>query len=111
MTVREKVFQRDGNRCRVCQIVGTTSLALFGILEWAHLKARGMGGNPTKSRDTTENTICCCAEHHRGRRSLHSGHLKWRHLTDKGADGAMEFCFQERLPKAELGLSGPTPEA
>ncbi len=106
MTVRDQVFTRDEHNCRVC-INTTIELVPYydAPLEWAHLKARGMGGNPTKSRDTTANTICCCAAHHRGRRSLHSGHLKWRFLTDKGADGPMEFCFQERLAKAELGLN------
>ncbi len=104
MTVREQVFARDSNRCRICtSVIGFAVPDPYGWpLEWAHLKARGMGGS--KSRDTTANTICCCVAHHRGRRSLHSGHLKWRFLTDKGADGPMEFCFQERLAKAELGL-------
>ncbi len=101
--VRERVFERDGNRCRIprCrQIVpGWQS-----DLELAHLKAKGMGGNPSGSRNTTANTICACHDCHQGPRSLHSGHIKYRFLTDKGADGPMAFEMCERLPVAECGL-------
>jgi 5-methylcytosine-specific restriction endonuclease McrA len=97
--VREQVFIRDEHRCRIpwCKCLAST-----GRLEWAHLKARGMGGNPDGSRDTTENTIAACSQCHRGTRSLHSGHLKWAFLTDKGANGAMSFTWCEKRPKADL---------
>ena len=100
MTVRERVFERDGRRCRVCTALGQPSV---GTIEWTHLKARGMGGSD--AADTTANTICCCGTHHRGPKSLHSGHLKYKCLTDQGADGPMVFLIYERLPKAELGLT------
>ena len=90
--VRSKVFERDNYCCRICQ-------RDTDVLELAHLKARGMGGS--LKRDTTQNTICCCRTCHRGPRSLHSGHVKHTFLSDKGADGEMEFRVLGYLGKAE----------
>lgn len=105
MTVREQVFERDKHQCRIC--VASRIPALYGDypLEWAHLKARGMGGNPDDSRNVTANTIVCCRNHHTGPRSLHSGHVHWQFLSDQGADGPMVFSFCEKLPKAECGVT------
>ena len=105
-TIRDTVFNRD-NGCRVCRgLFNEAQRRMFngGRLEWAHLQARGMGGTPDGRRDTTANTICCCAEHHRGVRSLHSGHLEVIPLTDAGADGPIAVVRYEKLPKADLGL-------
>ncbi len=107
MTVREQVFDRDG-RCRICKTLGFEK-DLDNRHEHAHLKARGMGGNPDDSRNTIQNTIRSCWGHHQGRRSLHSGHVKWRHLTADGAEGPMAFEVCERLPKAECGLASGSP--
>lgn len=97
--VREQVFERDGNRCRIpwCLRLAYT----YAPHELAHLKARGMGGS--RFRDTTANTIEACHDCHQGQRSLHSGHIKWRFLTGQGADGPMAFEWCEKLPTAECG--------
>jgi hypothetical protein len=105
--VREAVFERDGEMCRIPHCMthkAKLHAPFFGVLELAHIDARGMGGNPDLTRDTTANTICCCAGHHQrfGKESLHSGYIKVRALTDKGADGPLCFEFYERLP-TELG--------
>jgi len=89
--VRWRVLRRELSSCRVPH-------CLYLTVELAHLRARGMGGNPDLSRDTTANTIACCKWHHRGNRSLHSGHIKVRALTYEGADGPLCFEFYEQLP-------------
>lgn len=96
--VRAEVFERESHCCRIpwCR----TALNL----EFVHLKAKGMGGNPTMSRTTRQLTICGCNRCHQGVRSLHTGHIKWRFLSDAGADGPMAFEWCERLPKAEMGI-------
>ena len=93
--VRAMVFERDSH----CRIPWCCS-PFYG--ELAHLKAKGMGGNPAGSRTTTANTARLCREHHQGLRSIHSGHIRWLFLSDKGADGPMAWSLFEALPKAEL---------
>ncbi len=93
MTIRETVFQRDDDQCRIPWCHRRT------MLEWAHLDAKGMGGSP--AADTTANTICACRSCHQGPRSIHSGHLKWRFLTSQGADGPMCWEYYEKRPKAD----------
>lgn len=91
---------RDWTGCRIRRALsdfGFTYLP-FDKPELAHLRARGMGGNPDLSRDTTQNTILAVQSLHTGKRSLHSGHLKIRALTEKGADGPCCFEFYEQLP-------------
>jgi 5-methylcytosine-specific restriction endonuclease McrA len=46
---------RDGYRCRVCGQPGTDA---------AHLRHRGMGGNPAGDRTTLENLVCLCRQCH-----------------------------------------------
>lgn len=50
--LRARVFERDGNRCRIC---GNTYW-----LELAHIIARGRGGE-----DSEQNTRVLCARCHR----------------------------------------------
>ena len=88
--VRETVWARDGG----CRVFGCLS---WNALEMAHLKAKGMGGD-RGIRTTTRNCAMVCHEHHQGTRSLHSGHIKWRALSNKGADGPLCFEFYEKLP-------------
>lgn len=100
--LREQVFARDDDRCRIpwCEDVQPQHLEL------AHLKARGMGGNPDGSRNVSANCVAACRGCHQGTRSLHSGHIGYEFLEPrKGADGAMAWTFFEKLPKAELGLN------
>lgn len=106
--LHDRVFARDADCCRMpwCRRFSPPGYDN----ELAHLEAKGMGGNPDDSRNTTANTICCCKDCHRGPRSLHSGHLKWRFLTDQGADGPMAFTWCEKLPTAELGVPRYKPD-
>ena len=83
--VRESVFDREQYRCRIpwCDEPAT---------EMAHLRARSLGGP-----DSTKNCIAACTDHHQGTRSLHSGHLKYEFLSERGADGPMTWKFQEEI--------------
>lgn len=103
MTIRDEVFARDQHRCRIPWCLASGG-GPSGPLEWSHLKARGMGGKRNRLLDTTANTIVACRRCHTGTRSLHSGHLKWRFLTDRDANGPMAFEWCEKLPKAEANL-------
>lgn len=97
--VRRDVMDRDG-LCRLMALLykfGIPPQFIFAP-ELAHLKARGMGGNPDLSRDTTANTIWLTKHLHTGARSHHSGHLQIRPLTDRGADGPVCFELYEQLP-------------
>jgi hypothetical protein len=100
--VRERVFLREHDRCRIATLLNAFGFywTLPGMceLELAHLLARGMGGNPSLSRDTTENTFVATRGLHKGPRSLHSGHLKVRPLTSRGTDGPLCIEFYEQLP-------------
>ncbi len=100
-SLREVVFARDDFSCRICAALGHHQITGQPSLELAHLKARGMGGNPSGTRNVSSNCICCCRLHHQGPMSLHSGHIKWQALTDHGADGPLAFTVYEKLPKAE----------
>lgn len=66
--VKDAVIDRDGHRCiwPGCQNIG----------EGAHMKDKGMGGDKRGLR--TQRKLCArvCRDHHRGKRSLHSKHLK-----------------------------------
>lgn len=98
--VRINVEFRDFS-CRITRALrrfGFSFTAYLADAELAHLRARGMGGNPDLSRDTTRNTVLVKPLLHTGSRSLHSGHLKIRALTEKGADGPLCFEFYEQLP-------------
>lgn len=92
--VREEVFDRDGWQCRIC---GLCDGRLGYLLELAHLKAKGMGGDKRALRTTTANAVALCPAHHRGPRSLHSGHLTAQPLTPQGADGPLVWTLKERL--------------
>lgn len=81
--VREAVKARD----KVCRVPFTPH---EGPLEMAHLDDKGRGGDHG-FRTSTANCVRVCRGHHRGVRSLHSGHLQWSKLTKKGADGPLEF--------------------
>ena len=101
--VRAKVEQRDGERCRL-----ETLLGHFGFvrgswerLELAHIAARGMGGNPDLSRDTTENTVLVRASLHQGGKySMHGEMVTVEALTERGANGPIAVTFYEQSPKA-----------
>lgn len=103
MAVRDLVEVRDGEQCRVGAVLRrfgyqSSAYGIEGRLELAHVRARGLGGNPDLSRDTTENTLLMAARLHRGQWSHHSGHLKIEALTDSGTNGPIAITFYEKLP-------------
>lgn len=83
-----KVRERDGQRCRWpgCDAPGYS-------LEVAHLRHKGMGGNPARDRSTRDQMITLCIRHHRGPISFDSGHLQIRPVTELGTDGQCEFSM------------------
>ena len=96
--VRELAMDADDG-CRVSHALLQFGFAFvrIGPLELAHKTGRGMGGR--SSVDTADNTLIVNRWLHRtGTRSMHSGHLKVRPLTDKGTRGPCCFEFYEQLP-------------
>lgn len=87
--VRESVFDREQYRCRIPWCEETA-------YEMAHLADKGMGGDHGL-RTTTANCVAVCTGHHRGTRSLHSGHLKFEFLSSRGADGPIRFSYDEQI--------------
>jgi hypothetical protein len=86
------VKKRDRHRCRV---PGCTMQRWYKfVLDAAHIRPAGMGGNPTLSRFTTENMVSVCRYHHKMAFSLHSGHIKPRPETDKGANGPIAWWMK-----------------
>lgn len=90
--VRADVFDRDDYSCRLVPNCGAAGVNL----QLVHLEAKGMGGDHG-TRTTTANCVVGCFAHHQGHRSLHSGHIKYRFLTDRGADGPMVFEYHEAI--------------
>lgn len=87
--IKRQVKARDGWACRWphCEYASATSL-----LEAAHIKASGMGGDPTLQRMTPENLIAICDLHHRrAPQNLHNGGLRIEPLTRDGANGPCSF--------------------
>ena len=83
--VKAEVTRRDGQK--VCRLDPNCLHVKVGIgVEGVHLDDKGMGGDHGV-RTQRHLMIRGCAIHHRGAKSLHSGDLKVRYLTDKGTDG------------------------
>lgn len=103
--VRESVMAREDYGCRVSAMLSAFGFVLVHErpLELAHLDARGMGGNPDLSRDTTANTVSVVDRIHQGARSMHSGHIKIEAMTDQGANGPLAITFYEKLPTELVG--------
>jgi hypothetical protein len=96
--VRELVLDADEG-CRIAQALNEFGFRFvrFAPLELAHKTGRGMGGRA--STDTADNTLIVNRWLHRhGSKSMHSGHIKVRPLTDKGTRGPCCFEFYEKLP-------------
>jgi hypothetical protein len=81
------------------------------MLEAAHWKAEGMGGDPTLQRCTLENLICCCHWHHQ---QMHLGLASMRPVDEAlGMRGPVEFS--EAIPgksgrMAIVGITKPPQE-
>jgi hypothetical protein len=90
-TEKQKVRKRDKGRCRWPRC----EFRKDGLLvEVAHVKAKGMGGDRGK-RSTANQMLCICKPHHQApypSRSMHSGDLTIL-VLDKalGTDGPCAF--------------------
>lgn len=71
-------------------------------VEVAHLRHRGMGGNPKGDRTQPDNVISLCTHRHQhGPVSLHKGTLRVEPLTTEGTRGRVMFLVDAET----LGVS------
>lgn len=82
-TAKQKVRLRD-KRCRfplcACHRTGHD-------LHVSHQRHKGSGGNPKGDRSTTAGMVLVCQPRHQGSFGIDTGRIRWRALTEKGADG------------------------
>jgi hypothetical protein len=85
---KAEVRRRD-KRCRfpLCQC------RKFGLqLHCAHSKHKGMGGNPKGERSAPELMVYVCSARHReNRMAIDRGTVRWRPLTEYGANGPIAW--------------------
>lgn len=102
----------DGWRCRFpeCEVPKGT---FWGQIDAAHFKAEGSGGDPNLVRCTLENLAAVCRWHHRGPRSMHSGHVKPVPLTSAGARGPVDWQVLDDTNDSgkwrSAGITAPPP--
>ena len=85
--VMREARARDGHRCRMCQSRQDT--------EVAHLRHRGLGGNPSGDRTTLAGLVTLCRVHHQRFDGTH-GPVSLR--ISPGPDGANgDLQFEETL--------------
>lgn len=73
---------RDGHRCRACGVPG---------VEGAHLRHRGMGGNPSGDRTTRDGIVSLCPGCHRKFDGRDGARLEVECLTPARADGPLRI--------------------
>ena len=87
--VRAAGLDRDCNVCRAWWMIDMDRCD--GPLEWAHFgdyKRFKTRGKPAAERHTTMGSLMLCQSHHR---AYDSGRLAITALSDRGADGPLEF--------------------
>jgi len=82
---------RDRFTCRHC---GDSTLSGADI-EAAHLRTKGHGGDGGRWSSEPSDFVALCDECHRGRRSVHSGHLRMN-AGPRGGDGHVRFEVVEK---------------
>jgi hypothetical protein len=91
--VKAEVTKRDGQK--VCRLDPDCPHVKVGIrVEGVHLDDKGMGGDHGV-RTTRDRMLRGCFIHHQGAKSLHSGDLRVKYLTDKGTDGPIALEHKE----------------
>jgi hypothetical protein len=97
--------RRRDRRCRfpLCPCAG------YGLaLEVSHLVHKGMGGDPTGERSQPEGMVLLCHWRHKESRwSIDKGTLRWRPLTDRGADGLIAWDIKAMGHWLELAKEVP----
>lgn len=97
--VKAEVARRDGQK--TCRLDPDCPHVKVGIrVEGVHLDDKGMGGDHGV-RTVRNRMLRGCFIHHQGAKSLHSGHLRVKFLTDKGTDGPIALL----RPKVEITLN------
>lgn len=93
---KEKVRDRD-KRCRF-PLCGCKKFRRH--TEVSHSEHKGMGGNPAGDRSTSALMVLLCPFRHKENRySIDRGLLKWEPLTDKGADGPIQWLMAQNDPR------------
>lgn len=85
--IRKTVFRRDA----ACIVPEDPRWPHDGRDEWAHLednKRARTRGRPAEERHTTRGSCRLCQRHHE---AYDAGRMRPRFLTDKGADGPIEW--------------------
>ena len=95
---------RDEHFCRRCGIkhfhVYYDGRGTVCMMESAHIRSAGMGGDPTGLRSwKASDYVTLCPDCHRGPRSVHSGHVRIA-CGDRGGDG--EVWFVEGQPAVKF---------
>ncbi len=90
--VKAELTVRDGQRA--CRLDPACPNVKAWPIEGVHLDDKGFGGDHG-IRTTRDRMLRGCSLHHRGPRSLHSGHLRVAYLTDKGTDGPIALLRPE----------------
>jgi hypothetical protein len=99
---KDVVRDRDGY-CRF-PLCGCRKLKL--PLESAHLKHKGMGGNPKEDLSEPEKLITLCRARHRTLPiSMHAGTLRIKPLTEAGTAGPCEFVVSLPLNTPVAGIT------
>lgn len=85
---KAKVRKRD-KRCRF-PLCGCKRFNLAQHVSHQHHK--GMGGNPAGDRSTADQMILVCSARHKENEfAIDRGTIRWRALTDKGANGPIAW--------------------
>lgn len=91
--VKAEITRRDG--AKVCRLDPNCPHVKAGIrVEGVHLDSKGMAGDHGV-RTSPELMLRGCLIHHQGVRSIHSGHLRVKFLTDKGTNGPIALLRPE----------------
>ena len=90
---KAKVRQRDVV-CRfpLCRCLRTGRPPTWEV---SHSEHKGMGGDPTGDRSTPDKMVLLCSIRHRiSRFSIDRCGIRWRPLTDAGADGPIAWDYR-----------------
>ena len=100
--VRPQVAARDG----YCRLAGAGLGACSGASEWAHCtthrRSKTMKQAPERRHSTAGSFMACSHHHHRIDRN-EQPFITDRPLTERGADGPMEFASEDGSTYTESG--------
>lgn len=107
-TLERDEMHEARRRDKVCRFPGCGCRKFDLRTHVSHLRHRGAGGNPAGDRTQTAGLILVCSARHRENRvSLDRGTLRWRALTDAGADGPVAWDVEMSALRGRQGPSRP----